>query len=347
LRHLVPLASALVLVLGLAACDLDQEKPILMAAGSYGDVAVVVSDASLASSVEAFAGALNQEYTFVLERESLLDIDVYTPDKWELARGYKNIFFVWRVGDGGPVEKLLRSRLTDAGEQLVASGTPRVIKLEDPFANYQYAVIVAGTDANSLLSYLRRNAQEFRQELESESAARIMRRYRHEGLATQLMSDLWVRHRFYLEIPGDFRLNQETPSGYPAVELLQAAPSRGITVGWSQSVDPQLLLQQRPLLLELRKELGLKMHDEDVVPSSLSWSEDTLGGLPAVRLEGAWTSRRFDGGGPFWCWFVADPERQRVICVDVLCYAPGMEKMDFFRRLQAIVQTFSLQAPQT
>ncbi len=347
MRHIVPLALMLAAILMLAACDLDQEKPILMAAGSYSDVAVVVSDASLASSMEAFTSALNQEYTFVLARENLLDTTVYTPDQWELAKGYKNIIFVWRVGDQGPVVKMLRGKLTDAGEEYVSRGEPTVLRLDEPFLNYQHAVIVAGTDRNSLLSYLRRNAGELRAEIESESASRIMRRYRYEGLAEQLMTDLWTRHRFFFEIPGDFRLNQETPDGYPAVELIQAAPSRGITIGWSQSSDPDMLLGQHMLLLELRKELGLKMHHEDLVASSLVWSEDTLNDMPAVRLEGAWTSRRFDGGGPFWCWFVADPERQRVICIDALVYAPGLDKMDYFRRLQAVIQTFSLQQPQS
>ncbi len=347
LRHFGPLALVLVAVLWLAACDLDQEKSILMAAGSYSDVAVVVSDESLASSVEAFAEALNQEHTFVLARETLLDIEVYTPDRWKLAKGYKNIIFVWRVGDRGPVEKMLRGRLTDDGEDYVSRGVPTVVKLEDPFANYQHAVIVAGSDRNSLLSFLRRNASEFRDQIEAESSSRIMRRYRYEGLNTQLMIDLWTRHRFHMEIPGEFRLNQETPDGYPAVELLQPSPSRGITVGWAQSSDPEMLLGQRMLLLELRKELGLKMHHEDIAPTSLVWSDDTVNGRPAVRLEGAWTSRRFDGGGAFWCWFVADPERQRVVCIDALVYAPGLKKMDFFRRLRSIIQTFSLQQPQS
>jgi hypothetical protein len=128
---------------------------------------------------------------------------------------------------------------------------------------------------------------------------------------------------------------------------MTSAPSRGLTVGWSQSSDPELLLSQRSLLLELRKELGLKMHHSEVVASSLVWSEDTLGGLPAVRLEGAWNSNRFDGGGPFWCWFVADLEGQRVICIDALAYAPGLDKMNYFRRLRSIVQSFSLQPPQS
>ena len=107
-----------------------------------------------------------------------------------------------------------------------------------------------------------------------------------------------------------------------------------------------MLMSQRSLLLELRKEMGLKMHNEELVPDSMVWSEDTIGGLPAVRLEGAWNSLGFDGGGPFWCWFVADHANRRVFCLDALVFAPGMEKMDYFRRLQAILDTFSLERPQ-
>ncbi len=339
-------ALALPLVLGLSACDLDDEKPILMAPGSYGDIAIVVSSDALAGALGEFTTAFNEDYTFVISPESLFNIDILTPDKWELSKGYKNILFVWRVGDGGAVEKMLRKRLTDHGEATAAGGAPTTLEFDEPFANYQYAVIVAGTDRNSLVSYLRRNAAKFRRQYEEQSVSRIMRRYRHDGLATELMADLWTRHRFHLEIPAEFTLNQETPDGYPGVELMQRGPSRGLTVAWSTSSDPELLLSQSSLLLELRKELGLKLHHEDVVPEALVWKRDTVGGLPAVKLEGAWNSRRFDGGGAFWCWFVADPERQRVIAIDALCYAPGMDKMDFFRRLRAIVQTFSLQAPQ-
>ena len=346
MRKLLPLVLALLSVLGLSACDIDKEAAILMAAGSYGDIAIVVSSKAMAGSLDGFKQSFNDEFTFVISREPRFNIEVFTPDRWEQCKGYKNIIFVWRVGDGGPVEKMLRDRLTEAGEDRVLRGTPTVLEFKEPFANYQYAVIVASTDRNSLISHLQRNATKLRDQIEEKSTARILRRYRHEGLATRLMTDLWIRHRFYLEIPVVFQLNQEMPGGYPAVELLRTGPSRGITVGWSQSSDPDILLSQPMLLLELRKELGLKMHHEDLVPSSLVWKEDIIGGLPAVRLEGAWNSRSFDGGGPFWCWFVADHERQRVICIDTLCYAPGAEKMNHFRRLRAIVSTFSLQPPQ-
>ena len=117
-------------------------------------------------------------------------------------------------------------------------------------------------------------------------------------------------------------------------------------MAWSHSVDPGLIVGHRALLIELRREMGLKMHDEEIVEDSWSGRRIRIGDLPALRLEGAWNSRRFDGGGPFWSWFLADPANQRVICIDALCYAPGMDKMDFFRRMRAVVETFTLERPQ-
>jgi hypothetical protein len=64
-----------------------------------------------------------------------------------------------------------------------------------------------------------------------------------------------------------------------------------------------------------------------------------------VKLEGAWTSNRFAGGGPFWCYFIPDPDRGRLFCLDLLVYAPGMDKMDFFRRMEAIAGTFATTRP--
>jgi hypothetical protein len=330
----------------LASCGYDEEKPIFMAPGSYGDIAVVVSNATMAGSLGPFENALNEEYVFVIKKETLFNIDVYRPAQWELCRNYKNIVFLWHVDHGGPVEGALRDLLTDAGEQKARSRSGALIEVESPFASYQHAVVLAATDRNSLLSYATGQAPGLRALFERESEKRIMRRYRYEGLNEQLMRDFWRKHRFFMEIPGSYRLNQDQPDGYPAVELIRNDPTRGLTIGWSHSVDPNLIIGHKPLLVELRKELGLKMHHEDIVESSLVWTQDTLGDQTVWRLEGAWTSRRIEGGGPFWAWFIADPDNQRIICIDALCYAPGTEKMDIFRRLRAIAQTFSLERPQ-
>jgi len=337
-----------VTLLGLVSCEYDEEKPIFMAPGSYGDIAVVVSDEAMMSAVDDLKAAMNEEFTFVLARETRFNFDVFPPDQVKLCEGYKNIIFLWRVGDGGPMAKRLRGILSDVGEQQAdRSRTGVRLDLKNPFASYQIGVVLAASDRNSLLSFARRQAAELSQVFETKSSERIMRRYRYEGLDTQLMNDLWLKHRFWMEIPAVYRINQHEPDGYPGVELIQNEPSRGITVAWSHSVDPMLIMDHQAILLELRKEMGLKMHGEDIAEDFLTWRRDTVGDLPAWRVEGAWTSRRFEGGGPFWSWFVADPDNQRVICIDALCYAPGLNKMDYFRRMRTIVQTFTLERPQS
>ena len=59
-----------------------------------------------------------------------------------------------------------------------------------------------------------------------------------------------------------------------------------------------------------------------------------------MRLAGDWRSNRVSVGGPFRSYFVADPDQGRLYCLDLLVYAPNREKMDDFRRLRAILETF-------
>ena len=95
----------LIVCLWLTGCGFDSEKGILMAAGSYGDLAVVLSDESLRPLAGRFLSEMNLEKTFVIKPETLFKPDFYGPGKWELSKGYKNALFLVRIGDGGDAEK--------------------------------------------------------------------------------------------------------------------------------------------------------------------------------------------------------------------------------------------------
>ncbi len=184
-----------------------------------------------------------------------------------------------------------------------------------------------------------------REVFENSARERILRRNRYDGLADGLMTTLWDRFGFFMEIPDSYHQNQVEPKGFPGIELMRNAPSRGITVSWEQAADPEAWLADHEVLAAMRERLGRSMHDEEIVPSSFVWSPAEIGGVAAVKLEGAWTSNRFAGGGAFWCYFIPDPAHQRLWCLDLLVYAPGMEKMDFFRRMDAIASTFANTRP--
>jgi hypothetical protein len=348
LRRVIPVFFlVLLLTLILSGCGFDENKGIFMAPGSYSDLAVVVSSESLSPLANRFLDVLNTSKTFVIKEETNFIPDFYLPERWDLAKGYKNSIFLVRIGDGGPVEGAIRKSLPRETWERLAKGGGGVVKLNDPWASYQLAVVVASRDRNNLGSLLTKNTQQIREIFAKSSQERILRRNRYEGLNTPVMDDHWNRFGFFMEVPLDFERIQFLPDGYPGIELMKTGPSRGITVSWRDwPAAWSDLGEHKEELLALRTEMGERLHQEEIHPETLIWSEEELGNNPCLRLEGAWTGRKFSGGGAFWSFFVADPVKGRVYCIDLLVYAPGMDKMNFFRHLEAIASTFTTSAPQ-
>jgi hypothetical protein len=340
-------AACLIALVGAGACGLDNEKAILMAAGSYGDVAIALSDEALRPVTDRFVGAFNPEFTFVIKPETLFKIDIFGPDRWGAARGYKNVLLLVRFGSGNGVERQAKHLVSrEAWKTLEISGGG-IVPVSDPWSTYQLAVVVAARDIKGLGSILRDNPETLRTIFEESSRERILRRNRYDGLQTGLMDRYRREFGFHLEIPAEFRQNQFRPNGFPGLELMANAPSRGISISWHETPEPLAYLADAELMLSLRTEMGRSLHKEELVPESLIWSRDLIGDRPCVRLEGAWNSSDFDGGGPFRCWFIPDPERGRVYCVDLLVYAPNQDKMAHFRRLEAVLSTFSTKGPRS
>lgn len=336
----------LISCLWFTGCGFDSEKGILMAAGSYGDLAVVLSDDSLRPLAGRFLSEMNLEKTFVIKPETLFKPDFYGPGKWKLCKGYKNALFLVRIGDGGGAEKAARKLMSSEAWERLTAGGGGIVKVIDPWSTYQQVVIVASRDRNSLGSILNKNAEKIRNLFEDSNRERILRRNRYDGLNTAQMDAYWDRYGIFLEIPAEYLQNQLEPDGYPGLELMRKGPSRGISLAWMKSDDPAALLGNQDSLVELRRLMGDKLHGEEIIPSSFVWSPAQIQGVESVKLEGAWTSNKFSGGGAFWCYFIPDPHRGRLFCLDLLVYAPGMDKMNFFRRMDAVASTFSTRRPQ-
>jgi len=338
-------ALVLAAALCVGGCGVDKEKAILMAAGSYGDLAVVTSDDDLQPLANRFLDAFTTRHVFVIKEEPAFKADVYGPGKWDLAKGYKNALLIVVMGEGGPAEKAARSIVSKEGWQKLDTAGGGIVQVKDPWATYQQVVVVAGRDRGTLASLLMREADKIRGIFESSGRERILRRNRYDGLASPLMTAYWDRLHFFMEFPDAYHQNQFEPDGFPGLELMRNGPSQGITVSWEEAADPEAWLVDHDVLAAMRQRMGAAMHGEEIMPESFTWSAAEIGGVACVKLEGAWTSNRFAGGGPFWCYFIPDPERHRIFCLDLLVYAPGMDKMDFFRRMDAIASTFATTRP--
>jgi hypothetical protein len=340
-------ALAVLTILGLTGCGLDKEKGILMAAGSYGDLAVVVNDEAMMPMAHQFIDRFNVEKTFVIKPETVFKPDFFGPDRWDVSKGYKNSLYLIHIGSGSGAEKEARRRMSDEAWEKLAAGGGGVVQVKDPWSTYQLLVVVASSDRNSLGSLLNRNSVTLQDLFNNSNRERILRRNRHDGLQLELMDRYWRELGIFLEIPAGFHQNQFRPDGFSGLELMQNAPSRGISVSWLETANPQRDLANFGLLTRLRAEMGTRLHSEEILPGTFVWEEAAIGGVASVKLEGAWNSTNFVGGGAFWCYFVPDVERGRIYCIDLLAYGPGLDKMDIFRRLDAIAGTFATHRPQS
>ncbi len=342
---LILTACAVTLLTG--GCGMDKEKGILMAAGSYGDLAVVVSDRDLRPVADRFVAQFVTEKTFVIKPEPSFKVDIFEPDRWELAKGYKNVLMLVALGKGGGAEKAARGEISEPTWERLLSGGGGVVQAKDPWSTYQHLVVAASRDRNNLGSILNRNVGKIRKIFEDSNRERILRRNRYDGLNTNLVNANMDRLGFFLEVPGQYQQNQLEPDGFPGVEMLRQRPSRGITVTWQETTEPSGVLADRDRLIEMREQMGLKMHSEEILPQTFEWTTVEWGDRKILKLEGAWTSNRFDGGGAFWCYFIPDEQHGRLWCLDLLVYAPGMDKMPMFRKMEAVASTFATERPRS
>jgi len=347
LRAVTILGAVLVLCILISGCQTEGRDSIISAVGSYGDIAMVLSDPELESHLVRFREIMNPQETFVIRQEDTYRFHDFTSDNWRNGRNYRNLLFVCRWGSGGGVESAIKKMLSDKTLDRLTTGRGGVVTVHDPFFRNQLAIIVVARDPNDLVRTLNNHADALRDTLTRDINRRIMADNRRQGLLTGVVENAWRRFGFSLELPDEFAENQTRPGGYPGVEWIRTdGAMRGVTVSWEAVDAPTLTLQDHDALAEIRSQMGEAMHDEGVIESdSFVWTAEVINGRPAVKLAGNWQSRRVEVGGPFWCYFLADETGSRIYCVDLLVYAPNKEKMDYFRRLRASLETFSLTEP--
>ncbi len=341
-------AALFFIALAIVGCQQEGRETIISAVGSYGEMAVMTTDPELVAALAPFQEKLSPRETFVIREEDTYRFHHFTAKRWRDGRNYRNLLFVCRWGAGGPVQKAVEKLLSRDTLERLTSSRGGVVTVHDPYFRNQLAIVAVASNPNDLIRSLNSQAPVLRDTLFHDINRRIVRDNRRQGLMPAVARHAWDAYGFQIELPAVFKENQACPDGFPGVEWLRTdGATRGVTVSWEAVSEPSRRLQDREWLADMRARLGEAVHHETLDPASFTWSAETVAGFRAVKLAGNWTSRRVEVGGPFWCYFVADDARGLVFCLDLLVYAPNKEKMDYFRRVRALLETFSTTAPGT
>jgi len=96
-------------------------------------------------------------------------------------------------------------------------------------------------------------------------------------------------------------------------------------------------------LVETWSQLALKFADPvQANPDYLRYGDIEMDGLPGAEIRGLWETIGPQGGGPFFCRAVYNPQDRRVYLFDGAVFNPGDVKEPYIKQLEVIWGTFKV-----
>jgi hypothetical protein len=333
-------ALSISMTLFLSGCNSSDNDYIISAVGSYGDVAIITSSEQTQLRVSSTLNNISNEEVFVLKKEETLNLRYFPVKRWKDARNYRNVIVAVNWSDGGQLQGLVKNMIPEHRLAKMLNGSGGLIKINDPWLRNQIALIAVANSASNLNRLLENQCDIISREIDSSNNTRIISDNRKRGIHKDIV-DKYKKHLgLSIEFPLDYRQNQINPDGFKGVEwIIPGPPTRGISLSWIETENCSRDMSDQNFLADSRAELGEYLHSEKIVKSSLEWGVDTIAGYDAISLSGSWVSSEVGVGGPFKCYFIANPNYSQIICIDLLVYAPDKEKVDYFRKMRAIIET--------
>ena len=315
------------LLLPAVSCNKDQKALLPNPTGKPGEVLLVIDKAYWDSDLgEYFTDLMNRPFEVVPQYEPIYTlIHIPSPALNKIFKSHRNIII---------------TKISSRYEQ------PKIIVQRNIWAKYQLLVNVAGPDTEQVLAYLKQHSDKLLEVLHQAELSRTMDNYkknRAKGIAELLME----RHKLTVSVPSGYTLDLDTTNfvwlGHQIADLIQ-----GVMIYYYDYTDPQTFTPE--YLIKKRNEFTKKfingpvdnsyMVVEDQVP--VITSEMSLDSTYVFEMRGLWKLENAFMGGPFISHTMLDEKRNRVITVDGFVHAPGLDKRNYVRELEAIL--YSLRA---
>ncbi len=328
-------APVVALVLGLAAgCS----KPI--AYGSDNAVIAVV-DSTLADSLAPVLRRALEREMFTVHPERVFEITFTTPGRIGEFKKWRRIVLVEPLDDA-----VLVPDLVDTGDD----DRPIFTVVHDAWAREQTIWVLAAPTADATLGLVTARADSLYHAIYAawadHQAARMWASGRDSALATRMLDE----RRFSILLPKVYR---PAPGSTPDSSLVFFSPDPRRVVSLHWVARPDTLAADT--VLAIRRSWARQVFDGDsmvaILPDSAAAASDstnpfppiqasatTLGGQPAIRLQGVWQNAADHTGGLFLTYGVGCGDR--LVLLDGDLYAPSSPKIPYVLQFESIFATF-------
>jgi hypothetical protein len=327
IKFIRPLLVLLSLLLVSSCIDRDRKGIKPMVTGKPGEVLLVIDPYLWESEIgNFFIDFCNEPFEALPADEPRYDlVNIPSSGFTKLFKSHRNIF------------------LTKISNQ---HKEPRIIVQRDLWAYPQLVVNLIGPDDSSMISYLHQNREKLMSLLETDELNRTIRNYQ-KNMAKGINEMLKTRHGYSVTLPSGYDVGLDTTHfvwlSHEVADMTQGVLIYDYPYTDTNTFTPEYLMAKRN---EFTRRFvpgptrGSYMKTEPEFPPI--FREMVKNGAYLVEMRGLWRLERAFMGGPYISHTILDEKNNRVVTIDGFVYAPSLDKRNYVRELEAILQTFKL-----
>lgn len=320
------LLLALILVLA-CSCHSDKKPLLSSPTGKPGEVLLVCDPYIMDSDLgKYFKELMGRAFEAIPQYEPIYDLVHIPADGFtKIFKSHRNIIII-NISRDYTAAKIVIQRNIWASQQLMLN--------------------IAGPAEAEVLEYLKSNGDKIIELLDQSERARTIDNYkRHQ--AKGINSILSEKHHISVSVPVGYTMDVDSNNfiwlGHEIADLIQ-----GVLIYFYDYTDPGTFTSD--FLINKRNEFTKKYVPGPVKNSYMIvenqfpvlMREMVRDSTYVVELRGLWKLENAFMGGPFISFTSLDEKRNRIVTVEGFVHAPGLDKRNYVRELEAILYTFSI-----
>ncbi len=223
---------------------------------------------------------------------------------------------------------------------------PRILVQRDVWAKPQIVINLFGPNDSTTVEYLNLNGEKLLNLLDQAELNRTITNYR-KNRAKLIDDSLREKHHVSLSVPIGYEVDVDSSDfvwiSHELSDLTQSILIYNYAYTDSDTFTPEYLINKRNEFT--RKYIpgpanSSYMIIEQAYP--VNFYEYTLDNLYCAELRGLWKLENGFMGGPFINISLPDENMNRVVTVDAFVYAPGLDKRNYVREMEAILSTLKI-----
>jgi hypothetical protein len=340
-------------IVAVVACNThknDNPNYLPKATGKPGDVIIIMDSLQWKGELgSAIRNIFRAEVPGLPQPEPMFNVIWAHPSRLRLLTQIRNLVYVFTLDQNSPGSMSLRRQFTPETIAKIEQDTSfyRVTK-EDEYSLGQQVMYLFGDTQENLINHLEREGQDiidyFNTVERDRLTGNLMRTKGTLGLTSFLRNEQGIE----LRVPLGYKL-ADKQHDFVWMRQIEVNQDRDIIIAWKPYQRESQLLPDS--ILYWRDRIAAQYLFEDpefpdsfLVTERLNYpiraAQVSFNGHYAIQMRALWRTNNFSMGGPYIGYALVDEKAGRLYYIEGFAYAPGKDKREIMRELDAILWTF-------